>query len=163
MVPPMITYDVTRDMDELKALLTIRPCYIRMGSDTAPKRENFQIKNPERFIAVLAKGPNGNEAAFLVFPSDDKTAEIHFSFAPAAWGRTKFIARGFLQWVWANTTVDRLVGPVPSYNRLALQLAQAVGFKQYDVEVGAGKKHGQDFSRIMLERLRPAQGAAQNA
>jgi len=154
---------ITRDMDEVRALMTIRPCYVRMGDDSKPRVDEFKIKNPDSFIAVMAKGPKGTEAAFLIFPSDSKTAEIHFTFAPAAWGRTKTIARGFLQWVWDNTTLERLIGPVPNFNRLALQLAQGVGFKQYDVQVGVGKRHGHPFDRIMLERLRPAQGAAQNA
>ena len=158
-----MNFEVTRDMEELKAILTIRPCYIKMGNDSTPKREDFKIENPDRFTAVIAKGPDGNEAAFLIFPKGDKQAEIHFTFVPTAWGQTKAIARGFLKWVWENTEFDRLLGPLPSHNRLALQLAQSVGFTQYDVEVGVGKKHGQEFNRIMLECIRPAQGAAAHA
>ena len=156
-------FEVTRDMNELEAMLKIRPCYIRCTDDSAPRREDFKIEDSDRFIAVIAKGPKGNEAAFLLFPSDSKTAQVHFTFVPAAWGRTKSTAREFVHWVWENTSLDRLIGPVPSHNRLALQLAQSVGFTQCGVEVGVGKRHGHPFDRIMLERLRPAQGAAQNA
>ena len=154
---------ITRDMEELRSMLTIRPCYVRCTDDSAPRRDKFKIEDPDRFIAVLAKGPKGNEAVFLLFPSDAKTAEVHFMFVPTAWGRTKSTAREFIRWVWENTSLERLLGPVPSHNRLALQLAQSVGFTKYGVEVAVGKRHGHPFDRIMLERLKPTQGAAQNA
>lgn len=152
----MITFEHTRNMEAVERILTNPRCYCRMANDAAPKVEDFRIRN-RNFTPVLAWEDGAPVAAFLLFPgAGPATAEVHFCFVPATWGRTKEIARAFVTWCWRETSVDRLEGPVPSYNRLALELARAAGFRQYGVQPGAGTKHGLVFDRILMEALRDA-------
>jgi RimJ/RimL family protein N-acetyltransferase len=65
------------------------------------------------------------------------------------------ILEAFLEWLWKTTERTRLVGPVPSYNRLALRLARAAGFREFDVVQNAVHKGGRAYDLVLLEIRKP--------
>src|SRR5438105_10316579 len=126
-------FERTADLELVRELLTHPQCWSRMVNDHAPARAVFHIEARADLEFVLAS-EDGEPAAVFLLRAGGGFAETHFSFLPAAWGRSEAIARAFVAWVWANTHYRRLVGPVPAYNRLALRLAKRVGFTQFGIE-----------------------------
>lgn len=122
-----------------------------MCNDSAPAREDFEPVLSEEIEHILCRWKSDPVAVFLVV----KTNEIHFCFAPRAWGLSQAIAESFMSWLWENTTQDRFTGPVPSYNRLALRLAKVVGFSQYDISKNAVQRRGVLYDLLHLEIARP--------
>lgn len=153
-----LQFRFTRDMRLVQSFLADPRCYHRMKNDDAPLLEQFDItKSPAPGILFVVAYDLGAiaEALFLLCdsPEGHDTAEIHFCIAPTAWGRSEPIAREFLKWLWEHTSIERLIGKLPAYNRLARKLAMKVGFR----ECGACwkcKKNGQvyDIERMVLGR-----------
>lgn len=78
---------------------------------------------------VLGRDADRVVGVFLLIPKG-KDAEAHCAFSPLAWGRTWAIVRAFIAWVWANTELTRVLGPVPAYNRLARKMLQRAGWSE---------------------------------
>jgi hypothetical protein len=87
---------------------------------------SFEVGPREGIEYVLAFDQETPAAVFLIVGG----TEIHFCFVPAFWGRSEPIARGFIAWLWENSSARLYKGPVPVHNRLALQLAKRVGFTE---------------------------------
>lgn len=148
----------TRDTELIKAMLVEPHCWRRMVNDSAPMREAFDI--PERpDIRYVTANEAGNPVALFLLCSRPcpVTAEVHLCMHPAVWGRSRTIFREFLAWTWGHTGLMRLIGPVPSYNRLARKLAESVGFREYHRAYECGIKHNRAFDLIYMELERPHQ------
>ena len=151
----MVTFERTNDVDLIRRILTIEACWHRMVNDSTPLPEEFEVKQPERFTAVIAIEDEKTAGLFLIVPLRATEAEIHFCFMPNFWGHARRIAFNFVDWVWEETSLNRLVGPVPDYNPLALKLAKAVGFREVGSDSNVGTKHGKPFNLIVTELRRP--------
>ncbi len=142
----------------IRSFLTDPRCYRRMRNDEAPPVDQFTHELPAGITYVVGVEA-GAIAEVLFLMCDSKqgptVAEVHFCFAPEAWGRTVEIAQGFLAWVWRETSLTRLVGKVPSYNRLARKVAKSCGFSQYGISLNAGTKDGNLFQLYLMELRRP--------
>ncbi len=124
-MPPQCVIERSTDYAAVRKLLTEPRTWRRiMGGGTVDP--HFAVEPREGLEFITARETGSLLAVFLI----ERGREVHFAFAPSAWGRTLPIARAFLEWVWANTEYTRLVGPVPRYNRLALRLARAAGFEE---------------------------------
>ncbi len=157
-----LRFERSTDYELIAAILTNSQIYRRMTNDAAPEPEDLFV-GPVAGITYVV-GFEGNVPVALFLLAGNRYAagisECHFAMSPAEWGRTGEIAAGFLQWVWRETSIYKLIGPLPSYNRLALRLARAVGFKEYDVQRNAGTRNGIQFDLMYTEIRRPvAQGA----
>ncbi len=123
-----MTFEFSRDYDKIRAFLVEPRCWRRMVNDAAPKPEHFTVQYQPGLLHVLAM-----EGALLVsvflLKWKDGYIEVHFCIAPYAWGEAKRIVMEFLRWIWKETEIERMIAMVPSYNRLALKLAESVGFQ----------------------------------
>ena len=155
-----MTYSRTTDTRLVRLFLTDPKLWRRMVNDDAPKIEDFSVKeNADVTYVVGIENRAVAEALFLLCPSDQggpQTAEVHFCMASDVWGRSLEIAAGFLSWVWRNTSLKRLVGKIPSYNRLCKKLAEAVGFRQFGIKKKAGTRRGISFDLLLMDLRRPA-------
>ena len=147
-----MTFETTQDMELVERILKDPRCYVRMRNDEAPSLRDFSVVGGG-FIAVVGKDGGRALAVFLLFPEGD-SAEVHFCILPEVWGKSKQMAEGFLSWAWSNTEYQRLVGPVPAYNKLCLELARSVGFHEVGREERAVAKHGKLYDRIWTEVTR---------
>jgi hypothetical protein len=120
-----LTFERSIDYALILEILSEPRCWRRMtGTQPVP----FAVGPIEGIEYILAfDGERRASAVFLLVGGE----EVHFCFTPEVWGHSEWIARGFLSWVWANTSASRLLGPVPVHNRLALRLAKRVGFQEY--------------------------------
>lgn len=117
-----MTFERSEDYAAIRTLLTEPRCVRRMAGGAPSPELPADLAQPG-IEYVLAR--DGAEAVAVFVLVD---GEVHFCFSPAAWGTTRPIAQGFLQWVWTHTDRRHLLGPVPAHNRLAIRLARAVGF-----------------------------------
>lgn len=151
---PMLEFKPTTDYELLDTILKDPSCYRRMVNDQAPQIEDFSAK-PGNYEAVLMIRNRKTVGMFMLIPKGPGQAEIHFCFTPEAWGRTKDTAIRAVKWIWQHSTIDSLIGPVPSYNRLGLQVAKAAGFVPRDQVASGCTKHGKPFDLIVTEATRP--------
>jgi len=126
-----------------------------MVNDDAPALGDLQVEISPSDLWILVWAADTPVALFLLCPRGDGAAEVHVCVAPSHWGRTERIVLGFLAWVWTATNLRTLVGPVPSYNRLALKLALATGFQKRDLLAGHGIRRGKPFDLIVTAVERP--------
>lgn len=149
-----MTFERTEDLALVRAILTEPRCWRRMANDQAPAVEAFQPKLRPGLEYIVARDVGELVALFLLVAVEGGT-ECHFCFVPRVWGKTAAIARAFVAWVWEETACTRLIGPVPSYNRLALKLAMEVGFTEYGRQPEAVQKGGKSYDRILMSITRP--------
>lgn len=161
----MMTFQRTEDYGLVQRILTDARCWRRMVNDTAPPVEEFQVGPAPNIRYILACEDALALGVFLLVttPATAPTgAEVHFCILPEEWGDTKRIAEGFLAWVWGKTSITYLHGPVPSYNKLALKLAESVGFVQQESFTGSVPRGGKKYNiiHLVMERPRNAHAAA---
>lgn len=152
----MTNFERTTDYDTVRSILTDKRCYVRMVNDFAPSVSQFEMLDMDRFSVILAREHGNPVAVFLIGDGHAPgIGEIHFCFVPGVWGRTTEIGRAFMGWTWANTSLHCLRGPIPSYNRLALELAEECGFEPYGIQGIAGTRNGKEYDLILTEARRP--------
>lgn len=158
----MIRFERSTNYELIASILTNSASYRRMTDDTAPCVEDFFVGPVEGFFMAVAFDEVSPVGMFMVGGNKyaPGIAECHFCFIPQAWGRTGKIAEAFLSWIWQETSIYKLIGLVPTHNRLALRLVKAVGFRQFGVQPCAGTRNGVDFDLIQMEINKPAKGAA---
>jgi len=127
-----------------------------MVNDDAGDRVGFQAQLRPGLVYVVARDDHGQVLAlFVLAQSYPSEAEVHFCFRPAVWGSTEDVARAFVDWIWRETPIDRLIGPVPGYNQLALQLARKVGFEPLEVVKAHVPRRGRRYDLNILGLNRP--------
>lgn len=155
-----MTFERTNDMGEVKRILSEGRCWRRMVDDSAPLPEAFTPRQRDGLTYVLARD-RGRLLGLFVLVAQETAAEVHFCLLPEAWGRSTTVktGRAFVEWVWENTPLTWLLGPVPSHNRLALRLAKACGFTDFMVQRGCVSKGGKVFDLVTLQQKRPEYAA----
>lgn len=152
----MISFSTTTDYRMARSILTNAKVYRRMCNDSAPRSEDFVCGPRPGLTYVLAEEDALPVGLFLLSTEGQLpgSAQVHFCFIPEVWGNTYRIAREFLEWVWRTSSLNRLVGPVPAYNGLALRLARSVGFRESGAPTQAVRKGGVEWGLLPLEILR---------
>ena len=151
------TFSLTSDLDLVREIIVNPRCYRRMVNDRAPRREDFKVETCS--LDFIIAEVDGQPAAVFLLATEGYApgvAEVHFCFSPAYWGGTVKISKAFVEWIWRETSIYRLVGPVPDYNRTALKLAKAVGFTPRETVDSRNTKNGKAFSLLVMEMDNPA-------
>ncbi len=150
----MLTFERTSNLDLVREILTDPRCWRRMTDDQAPDREAFNpVTKPGLEFVTATK--DGRVLALFLLIERGTAAEVHFCFRPEAWGQAEAIARAFVEWIWRETPIQWMIGPVPEHNRLALKLAEKAGFTRFAVERAAVRKRGRDYDRVLMQIRRP--------
>ena len=146
----------------VETIFTNPKCWRRMVNDSAPSPEAFlEIARERRglpYMAVLARADSGMIAGvFLLFDMGEGSFDVHFCFLPKSWGIVAHrCAMEFPAWVWDNVPRCRkLIGRVPSYNRLAHKLASIAGFTEADRQPGPSTRRGKAYELIVMEMEKP--------
>lgn len=122
-----------------------------MTNDDALSREQFKAIPLGDLIYILAKDNDDPIALFLL-----RGEQLDYCFMPWAWGSSIKVGIRFIEWAWSNLGIKQITGETPTYNRLALKLAKAVGFQVYGRTPNAGTKNGKLYDLILLRMQRPA-------
>lgn len=149
---PGVTFERTADMALVREILTEPRCWRRMVNDDAPPITGFNPAARPGIDYVVAMEDGRAIALFVLIDLDSvSSVEVHFCFRPDFWGRAVEIGRAFVEWVWRDTSILCLRGPVPEYNRLALQLAKKCGFAECGRDRAAVRRRGKSYDRILLQ------------
>lgn len=145
-------------MDLVREILTEPRCWRIMANDAVPTPDHFAPNLSDRLVYYIARDKGRTLAVFVLVLMAPGTAEVHFCFLPEAWGRATTIKTGtaFIEWIWKHTSLNWLLGPVPSHNRLAMTLAKACGFTLFAEERGAVTKRGKKYNNVILQVKRPS-------
>jgi RimJ/RimL family protein N-acetyltransferase len=83
-------------------------------------------------------------------PQNTVCWECHIVLLPRRKTHGHVILRGALDWMFEHTTAQRIVGAVPGYNRLAVQVAKRAGMTQYGTNPRSFMKHGKLEDQVLF-------------
>lgn len=151
----MFQYEQTSDEFLVRYILTHEKVYGRASDDFAPPVAEFKPRM-DGVIYVLLKRDGLALGLWALMPHSPILFEVHTCLLPHAWGETAIEAvPGFLDWVWKNTTCERLITSIPEFNRAAKRFAERGGMVQYGLNPKAFKKTGTLHNVLMLGLSRP--------
>lgn len=136
-----VSFEQTRDVRFVSAVYTLPSVWPWIGDDFAPERSTFEANDDPRIVYLLCReeGPVG---LFTFLPQNAVCFEGHIILLPKRKTPGHVILRGALDWMFANTTAQRIVGAVPAYNRLTVNLVQRARMTQYGVNPKSFMKNG---------------------
>lgn len=152
----MITFQRSTDVELIKRVMTHPQIYPSISDDACPPAEQFQPTMHETIHYMVVK--DGEELLGLWVLSQQNSVcwEVHTCLLPCAWGdRAVLAAKTGLDWLWKNTSCQRLVTNVPEYNLLAYRFSKAAGFQLFGRNSRSFLKHGKLFDQLMLGVSRP--------
>lgn len=137
----MFTFERTFDTSLIKRCITHPRVYWRVSDDFSPPVEDFEPPIRDHIWYVSVHYGRHLLGLFGLIRQSPILWELHTCLLPWAWGKTaRQIFPEFLNWVWENTTCERLITSVPDCNRAALSIAPEWGFKPWGVNEKAYKK-----------------------
>ncbi len=153
--PGRLHFTYTTDAALVKSILSEPRCFRRMNNDPVSLATiNAMDTLPTRLLFAV---PSVRKNALFVMSSlAPGVSEVHFCVTPSAWGQAEYIVNEFLGWIWRTTSIKRLVGPVPSHNRLALRIARQTGFRHVETKPAAAAKDGKQYDLLVMEISRAA-------
>ncbi len=174
--PEEVRFRFARLFDYATILTTLRDerIYSAMCDDFAPPREAFMPRMDDAIVYVgcwehtptdydnigradvrviydvVADKTIRFLGLWCFMPTSPIRWNVHTCLLPCAWGRTVEATKAMLAYVWENFPVERIVTEVPTYNRLALRLAKAVGMEYIGTDRQAIRKGGKLHDQILL-------------
>ncbi len=131
----------------------------RMGID-----DLFKDIDPSKLVRIekredlWVKTPVG---IFIGRPMNCVTYDCHIALLKSAEGRAVEISKQVMQFVFKNTSTQRLNASIPSFNLLARRLAEKCGFRLIGINEKSflrdGILHDQHFYGISKDKLIPIQ------
>ncbi len=146
---PGIRFRQTYDLRLVKGICTLPRVWPHIGDDFVPEAWAFQPNEDPRIVYLLAS--ETLLVGLLTFlPQNTVCWESHIILLPRRKTQGHVILRGALDWMFENTTAQRIVGAVPAYNRLAVQVAQRAGMTQYGINPRSFQKHGKLEDQVLF-------------
>ena len=150
----MFTFEFTSDLELIRAILTGKRVWYRMVCDAAPAPEALHLAPCDSIRYAVIRREQSPVGMFLLLGNQTE-AEVHFCFLPEIWGESWKIGQQAVAWIWQQTQLRKMVGPVPEFNRLALQFARKLGFQETPPIPSGHTKHGKPYNLIPLLLMRP--------
>ena len=141
------------DVDALNALLTHPKVYPHIADDMAAGPDDFTVgaivDNPSViFVAAMKHGEM--LGAFMFIKTNGVTYDVHSAVHPEHRGRlTPLMAKGAVKWMFDNTDCMKVETKVPSYNRLAKKLTEAVGLTYEGTSRMSFLKNGKLYDQLL--------------
>lgn len=149
------TFERTADYALVELILSNPRAYALVANDDAPPLESLRVK-PGNYTPILCRAEDGMLVGlFMLVPQEPGIAEVHFCFVPGARYQMIPAGKAFIEWAWRETSLIWLLGPCPSYNRLALRTARRCGFDTAWTESSGLQKDGRPFRLIVTAVRRP--------
>lgn len=149
-----ISIERSRDYALLMRIATEPTIYRLTSDDCSPLPQAWRIPEREDCIYLLARIDQQLLGFVAFYPVNGVSYEAHLCFLSRGPVNQLAFAK-MLGWIWGATKAQRLIGAVPSYNRLAIAFAEKAGFSAYGVNPKAWLKSGKLYSMICLGISRP--------
>jgi RimJ/RimL family protein N-acetyltransferase len=125
------------------------------GDDSSPPVEEYQPdQNPVIWYVLCWSGETFY--GLLTFaPVNAITYQVHCCLLPESFGRTAEVLRAGFRWFWRQSGSQRVEARIPSFNRLALRLANKAGMMEMCEMKRSFLKHGKRWDEVLLAIDRP--------
>lgn len=154
------TFEATKNTAIIKSVITDPAVWSRIADDYSGKPEEWEPFESATIGHVLV-WDGGQLLGLLTLCAESAIHYwLHTRLLPCAYGRpprgrSRQIAREFLDWLWANGPCERITMNICATNRTALVMATEVGFKEFGVNPKSVMRHGKLQDQIMLGMSRP--------
>ena len=143
----------TQDVALIKSVLTHPSIYPFISDDGSPSAEEFDPSGLAQhpmvyFLAAVTE--TGVGAVWMLHAINSFTYEVHTCVLPEFRGQTTEAAKAVAVWMFENTNCKKIITHVPSYNRLALKLAERVGMEHEGVNRKSWFKDGLVYDQYVL-------------
>ncbi len=146
----------TYDTAIVRSIITNSSIYGRMSDDYSPAAEAYVPPSVDAVVYVLVEVDSQPKGIWILVPQSHTLWEIHTALLPEIWGITaKLAAPLLLNWVWSNTTCQRLFTVVPKYARATRKFAMHAGMEECGLHEQAYMKDGELQDLIIMGVSRP--------
>ena len=145
-----ITFERTHDLCLVKPACTRCQASGRGSATITPRSRGRSSSTMTRASCTCCAGSKSLVGLFTFLPQNTVCWEVHIILLPRRKTRGHVILRGALDWMFENTTAQRIVGAVPQYNRLAVQVAQRAGMKIFGVNPNSFMKNGKLENQVLF-------------
>jgi RimJ/RimL family protein N-acetyltransferase len=149
MAGPGVTFERTHDMCFVASVYTLPRVWPWIGDDYAPEPWTFQPNNDPRIVYLFCREEE-LVGLFTFLPQNTVCWEGHIILLPRRKTRGHVILRGALDWMFENTSAQRITGSIPAYNRLTVKLVQRAGMTQFGVNPKSFQKNGRLEDQVLF-------------
>jgi len=147
----MLSVSPTQDYSLIREIAIHPKIFDKISDDDTPKCEEWKPMEHPALIYLLASDEDGPCGYWMLQPHASYLVEVHTVLLPRAWGDNALrLGRIAIQWVWENTSFQRMFTLVPKFNRIALRFALVSGFEKFGEQPDAYLKNGKLHSMIYL-------------
>lgn len=152
----VIQIERTEDAEMIRAIMTHPRIYPSVADDFFPAPADFKPPIGPGIVYLMAWENGEPLGLFLGFHENAVEMRIHHFILPTAWGKPgQEAARLALEWVWANTAVQKVTGKTPKWNKLALRFARRMGMQTIGNDRNSIQKGGRLWDQIIFGMSRP--------
>jgi RimJ/RimL family protein N-acetyltransferase len=149
-----MTFERTRDLGLVRAILTDPTLYPYLTDDFSGPREEFRANDHPAIWYVLALADDGELLGLFSFcPENQICWSGHVAFfrgiTPAV---TRYVGEQIVKWLWENTCCLRLIASIPACNRAAVKFARGMGLKAYGRNKASFMKGGKLWDQVLMGR-----------
>ena len=152
-----MTFERTKDLKAVRAILTDPALYDHMTDDFAPARDEFAVNDHPGISYVLVSEGSSLHGMFVFLPDNAICWQGHVAFfrgTPQA--ITRAAGAEILEWLWKNTPCRRLIASVPVCNRAAVSFAlHKMGLVVYGRNEKSFMKNGKLWDQVLLGISKP--------
>lgn len=146
-----ITIAPLRDQALIAETMRHPRIYPHIKDDTCPAAAEFEPVLDGPFVYVGAYRGAQFLGLFMLHAHSTVLWEVHTCLLPDAWGSTALrCTEACAEWVWSNTTCERLITAVPEGNELALRLAKRSGMVEYGSNPASFLRDGKLIAQTLL-------------
>lgn len=152
----MIRAVETSNATLIKRIMTHISVYDAISEDGSPLPSDYEPPDTDAVRYVLMVEDDDILGLFMLVQHNAIMSEIHTCLLPWSHGPKAIQAAKIMErWVWDNTSVQRLITLVPTFNRLALAFARRAGMKQYGLNPKSYIKNDVLWDSVLLGLSRP--------
>ncbi len=145
-----MTINRTFDMELVRQIITSPEVYPHVSDDGSPSAEEYRPPENQAvyYLGISDDGPL--DGVFVLMPQNVACVEVHTCLRKPLWGIGVEAALRGIQWVWENTSFQRIVTNVPTPNRLAARLSLRAGMTLFGTNTGSFLKNGRLYDQMMF-------------
>lgn len=146
----------SRDYRVIRELATHPAIFPHISDDSVLRPEDWKPVESELVRYLIARDEQGPFGFGIFLPDTWTCWKAHIGFLPRSYGALAIQSfEDMLDWMWRNTTAERIVGEIANDNRRAIQFATRAGFREYGVNVKSKRMGGILRDQVCLGISKP--------
>ena len=121
----------TKDVEMIRSIATHPKIWPTLGDDLLSDPAEWKPLMHDGIWYVLAEEDCQTRGLFVFFPENSVCWQVHICMRPEAWGSAARALREVFEWLWKQTTCQRITGSVPVWNAPAIACALKAGMQPF--------------------------------